>query len=146
MFLSFDFMNLASDINLMNHSWYVDFQVKRSKVKITWVVRTLCHVPLVALCLFGQLISNVVQTQPKRGQRSRSHSSFKIFVMCAQWPWAYLIDSLHTWHKITHATLSLTGVFHECWCYNRENIVSMIMRFDLRGILSVYARSIFIWQ
>ena len=101
------FMKLTPDIYLMKCLWHVWFQVKRSKVKVTLVVRSFCRVRSVAQSLFDRITSYVAYIQHMRGQcvahhfqvqRSRSHGLFAVFAVSAPWFRPYLTESLHMWH------------------------------------------------
>ena len=47
-------MKRTPDIDLIKCYWYVPFQVKRSKDKVTGVIRSFCRVRSVAPCLFDR--------------------------------------------------------------------------------------------
>ena len=102
------------------HMWYTQpmrwrcvahhFRVKKSKAKVTRVVRIFCRVRSVAPSLFDQFTSYVKHTHTTHevtmcrsrfpGHRSRSHGSFEIFAMSAPWLRPYLTHK--RWVEHTH--------------------------------------------
>ena len=71
-------MKLTPDIDLMECLWHIQFQVKRSKVKVTGVIWSFCCVGSMDPFLFDR--------------------SFQVLVLFALWFRPYLTESLHMWH------------------------------------------------
>ena len=102
-------VSLSFGTNTIHMRWRCvkhHFQVKRGKVKVIWVIWSICCVLSVAPCLFYWFMRYVAQIlysmrgqcvpcTPLPGQkfiRLRSYGSFVIFAVCAPWFCAYLIS------------------------------------------------------
>ena len=69
----------------MCHTLFSDFQDERSKVKVTWVIRSFCIVYSVASSLFHQITSYMAYVQKMRGTPFFCHLS-------TLWLYAYVTD------------------------------------------------------
>ena len=83
-------MKLTPDIDLMECLWHIQFQVKRSKVKVTGVIWSFCCVGSMDPWLFDR--------------------SFQVLVLFALGLHPYLTESLHMWHtySTTHEKMCCT--------------------------------------